>query len=1156
MSNSDHSDAVDMVAEEVLQQLRQGLRPSLDDFVAKYPQLESELRDLFPSLLLMEHFGSPDITDGLPAGATNASGQRKLGDYTIIREIGRGGMGIVYEAEQPSLNRRVAVKVLSSGSRLRPQQVKRFDREARSVAMLEHPAIVPVYGIGADRGVPFYVMKYINGRGLDQVLIELRRCRGFEFAENSDARTRHAISDVTYALLRGVGSDSTEQSIQLSDSAGQPTSNGSTESATPTELPEINSLGDDPAIPLDASSVFPALSSASTPSRRDYYQTVARIGIQVAKALHYAHEQGILHRDIKPSNLMLDLLGHVWVTDFGLAKIRDEDDLTHTGEFVGTLRYTSPEQLRGWSDPRSDIYSLGVTLYELLTFRPAFPQDERASLLDHIAHRDPQSIRHWQPDLSRELATIVHKAMAKEPSRRYGSAQDLADDLQRFLDDKPILARPTSVQQYIRLWARRKPAVAALSTLLFLSLVTGLFVVSWLWRQADAEKKIANQESEQRRQEVYRASLAEARAIRLGHQSDLWNQALMAIQRAGDIDSTTELRNEAVNLLAANGPWLERRLDGPSESLIVGDAGQFHYVDPNHTIVTCSLSDGKELARWSHPAADGELIDLIRIRAMPGHAKFLVYEVAFSNGQKTCYILDTNKGELLLETRPIVACHFDRNQGQLVACQQQEIRCIPLGDPANTKEFIHDADVRAFDTHPHRSHAAFSQQRSDRVTILELETGAVVREIQLPADGHAVKWSPDGKTLATGCADGTICLWDGESGELRQKLTGHAGSVAEFSFHPDLPMLASAAWGTEVIIWKLRSGDVAKRFNQQRAIFSADGQSLITSYFSEIGVWRLQNENFLKEVAYDEEIEWPGISVSHDDSMFAIPTKEGFRLWDAQTLESAKVDRQLPVVGLAFHPRDDVLLTTGEAGVHRWSIGPIFTEAPVAEQILEPQSGHWLKFLTFSASGNRFAVLDDLRSTSVFDDVSNQLLYRVKNSQHERLSMVSLSPNGKLAATGTWVGRGVRVHRDDGTLVTELVPEEPNARAEFSPSGELLVVSTRHGVRAWDTKAWQPAWERPQPMIRTVVTPNRVRFSADGKMCVYRPARGMLRLVWAASGQEIVTLEHAERRNYSEICFAPDGNRLYGLVSEKKTIQIWELRSLNQQLRHWGLQWQ
>ena len=392
-------------------------------------------------------------------------------------------MGIVYEALQESLGRRVAIKVLSSHLRISPEQHKRFEREARSVARLEHPGIVPVYSIGNDNGTPYFVMKLINGQGIDQVLRELRRWRGLD--SKKVVSTNHSYSAVSSALIHGVADPS--PSVSNLDSS---TANDSDQ--------------DSPS----HSSVFGRSTSSGGISETEYYRTVARLGAKVARAIHYAHEQGVLHRDIKPSNLMLDLLGTVWITDFGLAKVSQEEDITRTGDFVGTLRYTSPEQLRGWSDPRSDVYCLGITLYELLAFQPAFVGGDRKSLLARIANQDPPRLRSRNSEVPRDLETIVHKAIAKEPSERYQSAEDFAADIERFHENKPILAKPNSITKHFRLWARRKPAVAALSSMLVIGFLIAFTAITWLWRRAESETRKVELAAAQRELAIDRSEAA------------------------------------------------------------------------------------------------------------------------------------------------------------------------------------------------------------------------------------------------------------------------------------------------------------------------------------------------------------------------------------------------------------------------------------------------------------------------------------------------------------------------------------------------------------------------------------------------------------------------------------------------------------------------
>ena len=208
---------------------------------------------------------------------------------------------------------------------------------------------------------------------------------------------------------------------------------------------------------------------------------MARIGLQAAEGLAYAHEQGILHRDIKPSNLLLDAHGIVWITDFGLAKATTDDDLTHTGDIIGTIRYMAPERFHGHCDARSDVYALGLTLYELLAKRPAFDEADRGKLIKQVTEAEPPALLQARTAaIPRDLATIVHKAIEREPSHRYRTAEDLADDLRRFLEDRPIAARRITAAEQLWRWCKRNPLAAGLSASLLTTLVTGLLVVSVL----------------------------------------------------------------------------------------------------------------------------------------------------------------------------------------------------------------------------------------------------------------------------------------------------------------------------------------------------------------------------------------------------------------------------------------------------------------------------------------------------------------------------------------------------------------------------------------------------------------------------------------------------------------------------------------------------
>jgi serine/threonine-protein kinase len=541
---------VEQLAEEFLERQRRGEQPSITEYTQRYPELADEIKDLFPALVVVEQLKpTPDNLTNLGSVAVALPEDTKierLGDYRILSEIGRGGMGIVFEAEQESLGRRVALKVLPAQALLDPQQQKRFHREAKAAARMHHTNIVPVYGVGAHEGVHYYVMQFIQGLPLDDVLTELRKLHEAKKASSTKDRagvpvengrktgTFKAASalDVAQSLISGrfTPPKKAEEIPNQEDAFASTVTvaedrlpHADTPDCTPNTLgPEaksvVQSMGLPPhERPETGSSVTQARStqgsgvilpgqpegSALTDAGRRYWQSVARIGMQVADGLEYAHRQGVLHRDIKPSNLLLDTHGTVWITDFGLAKVTEGgDNLTHSGDILGTLRYMAPERFQGLSDARGDIYSLGLTLYEMLTLRPAFEESDRNELISRITQDVPPAPRKLNSAIPRDLETIVLKAIDRERSRRYQAAGSLAEDLRCFLEDKPIHARRVSWMERSMRWCRRKPAVASLLAIVALLLIVvavGSSAAAMRFRSLAEDERRARQEAESSR---------------------------------------------------------------------------------------------------------------------------------------------------------------------------------------------------------------------------------------------------------------------------------------------------------------------------------------------------------------------------------------------------------------------------------------------------------------------------------------------------------------------------------------------------------------------------------------------------------------------------------------------------------------------------------
>ncbi len=408
-------DLVDRLANEYIEQYRNGESPDLEAYVQQHPELADTIRDLFPMIAALESMKRDDNRESARTATLRPLDLKELGDFEIVREIGRGGMGIVYEARQTSLDRRVALKILPKQSLLDPVQLKRFEREARIVARLHHTNVVSLYGAGEHNGFHFLVMELVQGQSLGR-------------------------------LIKTLKSDSEQVS----------------------GLPE----------------------SLRRYGTRRHWRELARIGRDAALGVQHAHERGVLHRDITPANLLLDERGNVMLSDFGMARMVSAHENAGTQTMGGTLCYIPPEVFSGQFDERSDVFGLGVTLYEFLTLQPAFADASPAEALKRVAESSfrptlPSSVN---ASIPKDLETIILKSIADQPAQRYASASDLADDLQRFLELRPIKARRSSVFEHAWRWGRRNAVVAALSTLALLSLVALSILMTFSFIQARSAK--------------------------------------------------------------------------------------------------------------------------------------------------------------------------------------------------------------------------------------------------------------------------------------------------------------------------------------------------------------------------------------------------------------------------------------------------------------------------------------------------------------------------------------------------------------------------------------------------------------------------------------------------------------------------------------------
>jgi eukaryotic-like serine/threonine-protein kinase len=1151
-------DLLDQLADEFAARFRRGERPSLKEYLDQYPDLADDIRQLFPAMVEIEQVKDDPRAASERAKSGAAPALRQLGDYRVLREVGRGGMGVVYEAEQESLGRRVALKVLPLHASRDGKALARFRREAKAAARLHHTNIVPVFEVGQDSDTCFYAMQFIAGQSLDQVVEELQRLR----AEGTSPPGKEKDGKEGDVPLRQIAHSLLTGQFQLKDLAAGPVNVAEgTEGYVP--VPDPSDSSTNPAkAPATGSAVLPGqtdLSSAGT-NRPHYFLSVARIGQQAAQALAYAHERGIIHRDVKPSNLLLDGAGVVWVTDFGLAKT-EEDGLTNPGDLLGTFRYMAPERFRGEADARADIYSLGLTLYELLVLKPAFDARDRPGLIEQVKSEEPPRPRSLDPRIPRDLETVVLKAIDKEPARRYASAEAMAEDLRRFLADEPIKARRVSLPERLWRWYRRNRVVATLTAavlLLVLTVAAGSTVAAlWLGQalhDTEKEKTVANAR-------LWESLRAQAQAKRTTHQPGQRFATLRAIQEAMKLPlppghSLDELRTEAIAALLLPDLEVAKEWDGwptGSSGFAIDDAFQrYARGDKDGNVSVRSLADDEEM--FPLPGA-GIVSEYGGLQFSPdGRLLYQVCEGA--RGRRVrLWQLDGPRPVAVIDEPATVFAFQPDGRRCAVGYADGLIRLCDTETGEELGRLNPGLSGLALEWNPKRPQLLVFSRAVWRV--VDVDTGKIVAEKAQPGGVAWAAWHPEGRLLAVSNHDRKIYLWDTQTGQLAlPPLEGHKNDGIMVQFNRAGDRLVSNDWSNILRLWDVRTGRqlLAQPAGGTCLHFSPDDALLAADLgFPKVRLFRCHTgQEFCTVRRPDKEQEGYECrgALSADGRLFAVGTAGGAALVDivrGEEVAQLSLPGNMPIPFLG----EEALWTCGPGGLLRW---PVRNEADGRRlRVGPPQplaatfTAHWFA----NDEKGRFLAIPNHNQGAILWD--RETKRTIALGPQDDVRTCAVSPDGRWVATGTHSlreGAGAKVwDARTGKHMADL-PVTGFCSVRFSPDSKWLV-TTGGRYRIWRVDTW-----REGPALgETMSFSNDCAFTADGKLLALGDTLGVVRLVVPDTGKEVARLTAPEQTRLRPLCFSPDGTRLITWGLETSALHVFDLRAIREQLNELGLDW-
>ncbi len=1199
-----HRLVIDELADSFVRRLRAGEHPAISEYVQRYPHCAREIEELFPVLAKLEQAAIPSSQPNRSSFA-RPEAPEQLGEYRILGELGHGGMGIVYEAEHAILRRRVALKVIAGDPVSNPTRLMRFHREARAAGKLHHTNIVPVFEVGEDQGRHFYAMQFIRGQSLDLVIEALRRLRD----ASTDSLSSHA-SSVEATALPGAR----QMAWSLVSGHDAPKLDTSPEEHTGEEIPAADAEHSSEAhrerrasksrvVPhsfhqatieesrswnlamssmaqIDASleaSCRPRKNTTTSVHDNRYYHRIAKIGLQVADALGYAHSQGVVHRDIKPANLLLDASGVVWVTDFGLAT-HDDDQLTKTGDLIGTLCYMAPERFQGQSDARADIYALGLTLYELCTLRAAFNHADRAQLIHQITRYEPPTPRSLQPQIPRDLETIILKSIDKQPARRYQTAEDMAHDLQLFLNDVPVRARRITAIERLWRFSRRSPLTAGLVACIMHLVV--LLICGSLWfgfssqrqaRELLLKTELARRSELEALRLLYDNSRKQAQAATWTGARGQRREGLAAIEQAVSLlprlnaapneraEAVFSLRNEAISCLAlADLHKVKQRRVRDGETTITAFDSKFqHYAQSqaNGDIEVRRLENDEVVAKLPSPGVpawsvrfspDDRLVGAIYHPVSQVPQQMIIWDVATRKKRIEdrgpfyygAFAFSSDSGQVAVATRDRLIRVYR------VAAELQHATSIPLQVTPLTLAFSNAGD-----------RIAISDAKSYQMEIISLD-GRTQQLVKTPAYLRSLAWSDDDQTLVAGDEAGTIRLWKSTDFSANPRsIEGHSGAVVRLALSHQSGRLMSSSWDDTTRLWDLESGQEILRTENitLNGTMSADDRYL--AYMTkrqEFGIWEILDRGPLHHL--------PSVASERHD-LFYLPEKShvlvtttdaGIEFWNTERMTRIS-SRDFPQpTRAAFSADGRSLVIVGSSGIELWTLqsptdepqtltmekSAVISPKPVDVSLTRPVMNGSLLIIP-AAHASEIVSLSESATTRPL-------------AHHDNLHQMAISVDGEWVAHSSWVGRGVSIwNTKTGQHAITLAPESDKSVARFSPDGQKLAISTNAGVFLFQVEGWKELASLARDGDDE--WPGDITFSPDGQLLATAESRDRVQLLRADRLERLAVLRSSKPDSTGTLAFNSDGTQL--AIRCPRHIQLWQLSDLQAELRELGLDW-